>query len=169
MFYTDLIGKFMFKAGWLCYHIDDLLNPKHRLPTVRALQKLTISKLFDRAVHGERTVITSRQGAMEVQDTENIMETEESVETITNTEEDPMETEESNMDTKDMMNENMNAQGIVNADALEQVELDVDELVRECLYSATKMLTDGNGRADRKVERVHQLQKELAIRYHPGK
>ena len=46
-------------------------------------------------------------------------------------------------------------------EAQEEVELDVDELVRQCLYIATKMLTDGGTRTDRKVDRVHKLQELL--------
>ena len=44
---------------------------------------------------------------------------------------------------------------------LEQEEFDLDELVRQCLYRAASMLTEGVNKADRKVERVRKLQELL--------
>ena len=151
----------MFKAGWLCYHIDDLLHPKYRLPTVRALQQLTISKLFDQVVHGECKYTASRADAIQVQDVGDVMETNKSPENIVNVNENTVETEKNVIE--------MTAQPTLKQEGLEQVDFDVDELVCQCLYSATKILTDGNGRTDRKVERVHLLQEELTIRCNQGK
>ena len=47
---------------------------------------------------------------------------------------------------------------------LREQNLDIDELIRQSLHSATAMLTEGSNHVDRKVERLHKVQELLSPR-----
>lgn len=140
------------QAGWLCYHIDELLCPKYRLPAVHALQKLRVSELFHHAVYRHAT---AQQHAVE--DSPATMHGAEDMVNVAGA------AEEDNMDV-------VGAEEDVAMDVSgeEEEELDVDELICQCLLSATKMVTEGDSRTERKVERVHQLQELLHTQQQQG-
>ena len=55
-----------FQSGWLCYHIDSLQHSKQTLPSVVAMKTLSVSRLFEAAVHPKLplTPITKFQGKL---------------------------------------------------------------------------------------------------------